>query len=533
MRAQLRETIKLSELQAADLERYRKVVQENAQPNRPERVPEDQIQFAWERILAAVSDAPLRTALEAAAEAAKTERASKPQTARPHGRRKLDLQNLPVQEHRIVPDEVLTGGGEGWVKIGEEPSDRLAYRPALFFCLRTIRETWKRRPAGLFARPADSTIITAAIPDAVWPKVMADPSVIAEVILSKYDYLMPLNRQERQTRNHGFVIPRSTQCDWLGAADELARHVVDAMHAEAVATSHCIATDATVAPVRAAGECLPWHVFVFIADAGHVTFRHSRRHTSAEILAHLEGFAGRLLADASSIYDALFRIGVVAIACWAHVRRYFWRALLTEPTLAYEALVLIKELFAVARAAKAFPMPERTVYRAKRARPILEAFDRWVERNRSRVDPRGRLDAALTYYTNQREALHRFLDDGRLSVDNNGSERQLRNLIGGRDNWKHFENETGLAWYTTFRSLIASCEIHDLNPHEYLEPMLRLVPHWPQTRAIELAPKYWRATLSKLDERQLRIVKPPWLTPATTSPRSLVSASAPRSLQPA
>jgi hypothetical protein len=201
------------------------------------------------------------------------------------------------------------------------------------------------------------------------------------------------------------------------------------------------------------------------------------------------------------------------------VRRYFWQAALTEPDLAYEALAPIKQLFAVARAAKALPMPERTAYRAERARPILEVFDRWVDRNRNRVDPRGKLDAAFTYYSNQRDSLRRFLDDGRLSIDNNHSERELRNLVGGRDNWKHFENETGLRWYTTFRSLIASCEVERLNPHEYLEPLLRLLPHWPQTRVLELAPKYWRDTVSKLDARQRAIIHPPWIRP-TSPPRA-------------
>jgi transposase len=219
---------------------------------------------------------------------------------------------------RVNTDEVLASGREGWVLIGEERSDRLAFRRALFFCMRVVREKWVRPVADPMAVLPSSLIVTAAQPDYVWPNVMADPSVITDVILSKYDYLLPLNRQERQTRNRGFVIPRSTQSDWLSAAYELLRHVVDAMHADSIANSHCIATDATGAPVRALRQCLLWHVFVFISDRGHVTFRHSRRHTSKVILALLEGFTGRLLSDASSIYDALFRIGIIAVSCWAH-----------------------------------------------------------------------------------------------------------------------------------------------------------------------------------------------------------------------
>lgn len=91
--------------------------------------------------------------------------------------------------------------------------------------------------------------------------------------------------------------------------------------------------------------------------------------------------------------------------------------------------------------------------------------------------PRGPLRAAITYYDNQRDALRRLLEDGRLRLDNNISEGQLRRLVLGRVNWNYFANETGLNWYVVFRSLIASCHMHQLNPQEYLEQVLRLAPH--------------------------------------------------------
>jgi hypothetical protein len=192
------------------------------------------------------------------------------------------------------------------------------------------------------------------------------------------------------------------------------------------------------------------------------------------------------------------------------LRRYFWRALETDKTLAIEALAMIAKLFTISRECEAIPMPARTTARANAAGPVLEIFDRWIENNRAKVDARGRLDKAMGYYANQREALRRFLDDGRLCLDNSISEQQLRRTILGTLNWTFFYNRTGLRWYSVFRSLIASCALHNLNAQTYLEEVLRLVPHWPVTRVIELAPKYWRATRAKLDERQLAIIKPPW-----------------------
>jgi transposase len=115
----------------------------------------------------------------------------------------------------------------------------------------------------------------------------------------------------------------------------------------------------------------------------------------------------------------------------------------------------------------------------------------------------------VTYFTNQEDALRRFLGDGRIPIHNNDSERELRALVIGLNNWLYFANETGLKWFTTYRSLIASCLLHKLNPEEYLEQMLRLAPHWPVTRVLELAPKYWRLTVAGLNERQRAILKRP------------------------
>jgi len=171
-------------------------------------------------------------------------------------------------------------------------------------------------------------------------------------------------------------------------------------------------------------------------------------------------------------------------------------------------------------------MPVRTEVRAQQARPVLAMFDRWIEAHRGRADPRGPLHTAIGYYDNQREALHRFLDDGRLRVDNNISEGALRNLVLGRHNWQWFANETGLAWYTTFRSLIASCPLHGLNPQDYLEQVLRLAPHWPVTRMLDLSPKYWTRTLAQLSAAQRKILVRPWEIHGDAAPTTSPKAAA-------
>ncbi len=532
LQAELAETLKLSELQQADIERYRQAY-ESIRPNHPERVPAEQLQLAFEQVLAMLG--PTTPANNAAADAAVSEDERGPKTSpktnrrkrrHAHGRRRLpELEGMETKEVELIPAEVRAAGGKGFKRMGEEVSSRVAFRPASYIRLliRRIKfvrieddsvEVSEERTADNDQVRLDaSPVFIAPLPESIWPNVMADTSAIAHVIVSKYDDILPLHRQERISQRDGFALPRSTQCGWLGRAYAVTRRIVDAMFLEAKARAFCIATDATGAPVRAPDKCQSWDVFVFLADRDHVVFRYVEEHATSDQVAHLlAGFKGHLLADAAPVYDVLYETGeVIEHCCWFHCRRYFYRALDSDKDRALGALALIAKLFEVdAECQSIADLTERTAARARRATPLLKLLDQWMDHHRDQVDPRSPMSKAIGYYDNQRDALHRFVEDARIGLHNNFSEQQLRNLALGRHNWTFFANETGLRWYTTFRSLIASCRLHQLNPELYLEQILRLAPHWPVTRVLELAPKYWNATRANLDARQRAILVRPW-----------------------
>ena len=117
----------------------------------------------------------------------------------------------------------------------------------------------------------------------------------------------------------------------------------------------------------------------------------------------------------------------------------------TEKERALEALSLIAKLFEVERDCRGLALPEHTTKRAAGARPVLELFDAWVERNRDAVDPGGPVAKAIGYYTTSARRCTASSTDGRLRLDNSISEQQLRNAVLGRRNWMFFANETGLA----------------------------------------------------------------------------------------
>lgn len=547
LRELLEEKNRTTELLQADLKRYR-YAYNVGHPNCPERVPKDQLQLAFERVLECIPPAnDVRDAGFSDAASLPSTDAEPPGGVLPHrpagkrnrnsrkghGRRNLDLSNLPVETARRDPPEVIANP-EAFEQIGEEKSSRVGFRPASYVRFVLIRTKWvpvaskdiapeasavdvAADDVARSAASAEATrVVIAPLPPSVLPHVMADPSAIANVIVSKYDDVLPLNRQERISARHGFALPRSTQCGWLAVAFTLLYRIVLAMFDEAKAQAFCIATDATGAPVQKSGGCRRWHVFTFIADNGHIVFRWVNEHSGKAVSTLLSGFHGHLLSDAASIYDVLYReSGIIAVYCWAHVRRAFWRALPTDKDLATEALSIISKLFDVERQCALIAMPERTRVRAERARPLLELFDAWIALHQDREDIGAPLQAAIGYYVNQRDGLRRFLEDGRLPIHNNGCEGQLRNLAQGRDNWRYFLNRTGLNWYTTFRSLIASCHLHGINPQTYLEEILRLAPHWPATQMLQLSPKYWRQTRAALSASQLDCLRSPWDKPAS------------------
>lgn len=522
LRTQLAEALRLIELQRADIERY-KAAYERIRPNTPERVPHNQLQLAFEQVLASMSEVPAAQQLAASAaanqdsegnEGPANKRPSPPATKKrhAHGRRPLELESLPVENVVIDPDEVAAARGEGFELVGEEISDRIAFKPSSYVRLRVVRRKWARKDEHTHEQDSEAStpMVIAPVPESLWPMYMADPSAIAANIISKYDDYLPLHRQERISARQGFRVPRSTQCNWLRGAHAVLYRIVDAMFADAKRRAFCIATDATGAPVRGEGECKKWHIFVFIADRDHVIFRHTPEHTSEAMQQMLSGFRGHLLADAAPVYDVLHREGAIEVGCWFHLRRYFWRGLATEKQRALEALSIIAKLFEIERDCRGLSLSEHCAVRAERATPVLELFDAWVTSNRELVDAGGPIAKGIGYYTNQRDALRRFLTDARLRLDNSISEQQLRSAVLGRHNWMFFANENGLSWYATFRSLIASCRLHGLNAHSYLEQLLRLAPHWPVSRVLELAPKYWNETIAALDQEQRQILVAPW-----------------------
>lgn len=438
------------------------------------------------------------------------------------GRR--DLSKLPLEERRVeITDPVLDklvaeGKAE---RIGHEESYKLAWQRGGMRRLVIAKVKYRTVAVDEYG---DAELATAMTPKELFWRCLAAPSLLAHIITEKHCDGLPLFRIEQRFSRDGVPLDRGTMCRWLeDAGGTFGATVVAAMREEAMRTAFCIATDATgvaVQPERTEEKpgrqpCHRGHYFVQIADKDAVFFEYTPRETSAAVGEMFKGFSGYIQADAKSVYDALFtepedeppdgEAGVRhEVACWSHARRGLWEATVAKSAVAREGLARICRIFELDKVWAERAPADRKQLRDAHLRPHVEAFFVWAAAEHEKVKHvRGLLRSALGYLVRQKDALCRFLDDGRLLLDNNRSERELRKIAVGRKAWLFVGSDDHAQSAGHLFTLIASARLHRLDPEAYLRDLIRVLPLWPKERFIELSPKYWAATRARLVAAEL------------------------------
>jgi hypothetical protein len=405
--------------------------------------------------------------------------------------------------------------------------------------------------------PARPTIVTARMPPQLLPGSYATASLLAHIASDKFCDGLPLHRQEDRFARLGVTIHRSTMARWLEEVGAIMGvTIVEAMRKEALAIAFCIATDATGVlvlptprPDKKRQPCRHAHFFVQIADADHVFFEYTPVETSAVVHELFRGFSGFVQADAKSVYDILYRLPHERdlvddappdlavrheVGCWSHARTKLWEAAVaTQDPVAREGLARIMRMFQLERTWKDRSPDERKALRDPHLRPHVVAFFAFAEEAYERAKhQRGLLRSALGYGVRQKDALMRFLENGRLEMTNNHSERQLRKVACGRKAWLFVGSDDHGQAAGNLLTLIASARLHKLDPELYLRDVFRVLPHWPRERYLELAPRYWSATRARLDPNELDQELGPLKVPEPPLPTATV-APVPAELRPA
>jgi hypothetical protein len=361
-------------------------------------------------------------------------------------------------------------------------------------------------------------VASPPVPPKPTPGGMAGPGLVAFVIVSKFADHLPLYRLEDILTRHGVFLSRSTLCDWVRDAAVVLEPLA-ALQKSLVLQSPVIWTDDT--PVTVLGGDEPGsstgRFWVYIGDDGHpysvYDFSASRcRDGPAAFLSDYRGF---LQADAYGGYDGIFLDSdgaVVEVACWAHARRKFYDARSNAPREANEILEWVRQLYDIEDRARGATAEDRLALRERESVPILDRIGARLDELSGRVLPKSALGKAVTYARNQWAALRRYTSDGRLTIDNNVSERTLRLQALGRKNWQFLGSAEAGPRAAVLFTILAGAKRHHLEPWAYLrDVLLRLSAG--ETDLESLLPDRWAAShpehvlKHRLDESRRRAAR--------------------------
>lgn len=381
--------------------------------------------------------------------------------------------------------------------IGYDSSEELVCEPATFYVRVTKRE--KRGSHCL----EEQGVATAPAPAKIVPKSKLSNEFIIEALAQKYQQHLPVYRQcAVLADNHGIDLSRQTVTESILASGELLRAVVRAQAADLVRGSYLQADETTV-PVQTGektGRNHQAYLWQFSQPGGPVVFDFQMGRGREGPETFLRGFAGKLQCDGYRVYDKLGE-GIVYVGCMAHARRGFVDASKLAPLnpLPVEILGSIGQLYKVedkARQAALGPEPRRALRQAQSA-PLMAALKTRLVEIRRQIAPGGKLAQACDYALGQWSRLEKYLQDGRVEIDNNWCEGGMRPLALGRKNWLHIGRPEAGPKVAAIASIVETCRRLDINLRAYLTDVLPKLGDWPSRRVAELTPAAWKAAHKK------------------------------------
>lgn len=392
------------------------------------------------------------------------------------------LHELPASERYCDRD------GAPLTAIGTVISEQLDIIPAQIRVLRHIRQQ--------YACTCGRCIKTALLPAQPIPKSLASPGLLAHVVVSKYQDALPLYRQETILRRIGVELPRATLANWMIEAGQLVQPLINLLRDRLLAYDLVQMDETPVQVLKEPGKSAPSKSYLWLQRGGPpdtpvILFDYDPGRGAEVPLRLLEGFQGYLQTDGYAGYHAVVCAHQLThVGCFAHARRKFDEALKAQgkhprPGLAHQGLAWIQKLYGVEKTVRDVSPEERHAYRRQHAEPLLKALRAWLEESLPKVPPATATGKALHYLHNEWPKLVRYLDDGRLEIDNNQAENAIRPFVLGRKNWLFSDSVKGVKASANLYSLIETAKANQLEPYTYLRHLFTELPKANTVEAIE------------------------------------------------
>jgi len=440
-----------------------------------------------------------------------------------HTRAKNGRRPLPESLPRIevihdLPDEekVCPHDGHELQKIGQETSEQLDFIPAKMQVTRHVRLK--------YACPeCEQGVRIAPLPPQPIPKSMASPGLLAHVAVSKYADALPLYRQSKIFARAGIDLPRTTLANWMIKVGELTQPLINLLRDELLSVPYIQCDETRYQVLKEDGKTAQSQSYLWAQRGGSpdhpvMLFDYDPSRGGDVPKRLLEGFSGYLQTDGYEGYRAVCaeNPGIRRVGCMAHARRRFDEALKTQEhgtkrgkvsrqlSLAHQGLSYIRRLYRIEKKIRGRSAEERHAARQERAQPILNELHEWLIESKAKVPPRSLTGKALGYLFDQWEFLIRYLEDGRLEIDNNLVENAIRPFVIGRKNWLFSATVRGAESSANIYSLIETAKANGLEPYRYLRHVLAELPKAQTVEEIEeLMPRCCADSLiSAAEERE-------------------------------
>ena len=419
----------------------------------------------------------------------------------------------------VYGDSILKGVllEDGKYRINREWEERLRREHGLEIRNKAHFGSTIGKALGLIRRDAEKTYEEGELAvlefggndcDYDWAAVSADPDGTHTSKTPPEEFL-PLYRQAQIYARQGTALDRSTLADWVGHAAFHLRPLHERLLTLLRARSKLFADETTV-PVLdpGRGRTKTGQLWAYAADdwpwggldPPGIAYVYAPDRKAERLFSHLAGFKGILQVDGYIAYPKLADRGEVELAfCWVHMRRNFYELATAGPApIASEALKHIAAFYAIEKEIRGRSAEERRLVRQQTSRPLADAFEAWLRGKLALISQKIKLADAIRYALSRWQSLTRFIDDGRIELDNNTVERSIRGIKLSRKNALFAGCDGGAEHWAVVASLVETCKINDVDPLAYLTDVLtRIVNGHPNRDIDQLLPWAYRAQALK------------------------------------
>ena len=406
-------------------------------------------------------------------------------------KRKLLPDDLPRETvvHDIPESEKTCDDcGHDLHPMGDAKNEVLEFIPASIKVIEHIRLKYSCRHCE--QQGTEVNIKIAPAPPAPIPKSIATASLLSQIITSKYQYALPLYRQESLFKQYGIELSRKTMSDWMIKSSELLTPLYQRLKIIQL-QQNVINADET--PLKVIHEdknrCYMW-LYCTGADApgdhpdqppNIVLYDYQASRSGQCAVDYLTGYSGYLQVDGYAGYQ---QTQATLVGCFAHARRKFIEAqkiqVKGKTGKADWAINHLRKLYRIESDIKDISPQDKQAERQAKAKPLLDQFKTWLDQSAQQVPPKSAVGKAVAYSLGQWDKLIRYIEDGHLQIDNNRAERAIKPFVIGRKNWLFANTANGAQASAILYSLIETAKANGLTPFDYLRKLLEILPTNPQ-----------------------------------------------------